>query len=203
MLKMKRIFLAPKDLKVEDKKYRKNLKNKAYTPNYSTEQTKNQLLKISKNRCCFCGRIMNSIQDDLLCSSIEHILPQSDYPESICKWKNLIFCCCRCNIRRKNKYDRKKYISPYSKKFKEQNIFFTLLGSENTKIESYNYMIDIYGLNDKELMDSRKDFILDFLNPAFMFQLEMEKRNNGKTDINQGMIIFYDVYKYYKRRLKK
>lgn len=164
--------------------------------NYTDDKVKKILLKSTNNRCCLCGKkIFDPVQNNnnVLLYSVEHIVPESVNPKKILVWKNLIPACCNCNFNRKNRMIE-NYLNPRKKRKIFKFFYCNYCGALKSKIKKYNNMIDLYKLNDEELLSERREFLYQLLNPNFKYLLTLE------DDDENSAIIFYDLYLNYKKR---
>lgn len=179
-------------------KFYKNNKQKLGI-NYSDHKIKKALLNSTNNRCCICGRIIidsNKATDEDIVHTVEHIVPQTENPQKILSWNNLIPVCIRCNSVRGDKKVQKpfKFLNPRRHKKIYRNFYYLYNGMIKGVNLNYEEMIKIYKLNslDKEysLLNERQEFYFQVLNPLFdkMIQLEGEPVEKSKA------IVFLDLY---------
>ena len=164
--------------------------------NYTDNMVKNILLESTNHRCCICGKkIFDSVQNDggVLTYSVEHIVPKSVNPKKILVWKNLIPTCKICNSNRKDKMI-KYYLDPRKKRKVFKLFYCNYYGVLKIKINKYQGMIDLYKLNNEELVSERREFLYQLLNPNFIYLLKLENDNENSA------IIFYDLYLNYRKK---
>ena len=57
-----------------------------------------------EHRCCLCGRLLDHDAKELPVAEIEHLFPQSKFPQLILCISNYIPCCSNCNKIKKSSF---------------------------------------------------------------------------------------------------
>lgn len=166
---------------------------------YNTLETKKKFREMNFERCSFCTKYISEFDDEM---TVEHIKLKSEYPEKIFNWDNLLCACKTCNTKRStNLCDDNLYLDPTKIENIEKYFKFKLDGKiepskslAEKEIEKSNYMIELYKLNRKGLVCSRRKFFNDLIEDDEFYEI-LKNRDN----FNQN-IIFLALFTYYKRR---
>ena len=178
--KPKQLTIAKqKDFTEKFKTTRKNVWNRIYI--------KEQLLKMSHNKCCYCEIKLNIASNYV---EVEHFLPKKEYKDLVVDWENLLPSCKRCNGQ-KGEHDTKNepIINPTIQNPKEHLFVkdYRLYTKNNSKIGKTT--IDLLLLNDFDRLvtprftigndiNEKLDDILDLLNDYTSGVNKSVKRKN-------------------------
>lgn len=152
--------------------------------NYKDDSVREQLRKDQHNKCCYCERLLDEIED------IEHFRPKKRYKDVsgvthtpgyywlLTDWENLMYCCAECNRTCKNDHfgliDENARMKHHTSANKEQPLFIDPVhenpaeyiafrrycaiptGDEETKCRG-SYTISRLKLNRRLLLLKRKE----------------------------------------------
>lgn len=204
MISLKRGEKRPEDLDKFNKKFLKDTQGKTkeekvkelnkgfYYGKWKTDEVVEMFSKINNERCSFCTHRIAYFKKEM---TIEHIELKSVRPEKAFEWENLLCSCRRCNtIRSRKPYKKEEYIDPTKERNVEKYFLYSIDGRihVNTELNAKQQhkakkMLDMYGMNNKEFIVERRNFIKDIYNKVYY-------------DACQGhdsAIIFMNVWKQY------
>lgn len=126
-----------------------------------------ELAELTENHCSFC----DSYPFDMTKETIEHYRPKNEFPRQAYQWRNLFYCCDRCQSKSNKKYESN--IKPDHKGYEFDRFFYVDLGTfkievhddlkSNEIILAQNF-IERYGINDPRRIARRKNVYFDLKN---------------------------------------
>lgn len=160
---------------------------------YNTEETKRHFQKMNHGRCSFCTQFLQDFDDAM---TVEHIKTKRDYPQKIFQWSNLLCACSICNTKRSTRaHYPQKYLDPTKiddiEKYFCYKVDGTIVANDTLdpdEEEKAEYMIDLYKLNRKALVCSRRQFMKDLMSDDEFYE---KLKQMGDTSQN---IIFLSVF---------
>lgn len=169
---------------------------------YKTEETVELFREMTGERCSFCTKCISDFDGEM---TVEHIRLKRDYPKKIYQWSNLLCSCRTCNTRRGTKpYDKTKYLDPTKIANIEDYFCYNLDGEirvnealSEEEQEKADYMIKLYGLKRPELNCKRREFLKNLMEDDDFYQFL------SRQDIFSPNIIFWSVFTYYRRSMKR
>ena len=139
---------------------------RSYKQLYSKKrrQLREELIEEQHKLCAYCCGKLN-----IDYSIIEHIKPQSLYPELTLDYRNMVASCkgykrenSSCGIKKQAIYDEKKFISPLEKDV-EENFRYLPNGTIEGLNERARYTIEVLNLNSHHLRMARKAVFEQYL----------------------------------------
>ena len=177
--------------------YVKNKKREGFK--YKTDETRRRFKKINYGRCSFCTKIISEFDDEM---TVEHIKIKRDYPSKIFEWTNMLCACRTCNNKRGTRaFDSAKYLDPTKIEDIDKYFSYRLSGEivPNDRLSDEEkgkaqYMIDMYKLNRRTLINERRKFMEDLMQDEAFYNLLKKKENEN------AHIIFLSLFTYYKKQ---
>ena len=121
---------------------------------YNDPDNKDALRKSTSGKCMYC----ESKMEPHSYAHVEHIKPQSKFPELKFSWSNLGFSCQVCNTNKGNKYDETTpFVNPYNENPEEYFEFKKWFVFPKQDSIRGAYTIKEIGLNRAYLVDVRKE----------------------------------------------
>lgn len=166
--------------------------------NHTLKQTvKNYLLAEQKHICCYCENRIDSRT-----SHIEHLLPQSTFPQSQLDYTNLLASCeadgkkAHCG----HKKDRQLLpITPLDANDPSQHFVFAADGNVYPRDASNNNVIstiDILGLNAKRLVSLRSTIISTFIGLLINSPKDRQQTLDSLSHSGEKLYEFYSAIRY-------
>lgn len=167
---------------------------KSYKQLYSKKrrQLRIELIEEQHKLCAYCCGKLNVDY-----SLIEHIKPQSKYPELTLNYNNMVASCkgykkenSSCGIKKQAIYDEEKFISPLEKDV-EENFRYLPNGTIEGLNERAKYTIDVLGLNSHNLRMARKAIF-----EQYMYMDKHTKRRLYKNETAGKLPVFINVIRF-------
>lgn len=162
MIKIERTE-TPNFLKDNYKKWGREYKENKFQ--FSKHNKYNEIRKhlelLTNNHCSFCDGHPLGAQSR---KTVEHFRPKSKFPLLAFVWHNLFICCDSCQSAKGDKFD-KKLLKPDRDEYCFSHFFIYIRYEGKIKInpnasnddqQRAGMTIELYDLNRKDLMDSRK-----------------------------------------------
>ncbi|MCQ2514283.1 MAG: TIGR02646 family protein [Ruminococcus sp.] len=128
---------------------------------YNQPEIKQALKEMYDGCCCYCeGRV-----GDVSYGTIEHLKPESRFPEYAFEWENLHLCCGICNTTKKVKWDDNNPILDPTVDRIEDYLRINLISGEYEPInnnERAKTTIEHTDLNRSKLIEKRKGIVVAY-----------------------------------------
>ena len=153
-----------------------------------------------EHRCCLCGRLLDHDAKELPVAEIEHLFPQSKFPQLILCISNYIPCCSNCNkIKKSSFFSCKKEELPVA----EIEHLFPQSKFPQLILCISNYIPCCSNCNKikkSSFFSCKKEFIEDLqkLGKSFHHPLFFWKLFDANFDYNLPAVKKCDIVQYYK-----